>query len=62
MNQVIAPRIAIVNGERSYLSGCSNTTCERPCLRKDPQLALRAMHNPHNKKMCVFFIQAGPTP
>lgn len=58
MNQVIGPRIAIVNGERTYLAGCSNITCELQCLRKDPQLVTRELHHPSNGQ-CTAFIQAG---
>lgn len=59
MNQVIAPRIAIVNGERTYLAGCRNTVCRLDCLRKDARLITRDLHDRRNTGKCGYFIQAG---
>lgn len=40
-NRVLSGVTAIVNGEKTALTGCLNPFCLRECLRKDPKLLSR---------------------
>lgn len=56
MNKVTSPFRAIIDGNETALSGCSNTECKYDCLRKDKQLKSVSMHNRNNEKYCGAFI------
>jgi len=57
-NQIVSARIAIVNGERTALAGCSNIACTQNCLRKSDTLSCKSDHNRHNNKDCRYIIAA----
>lgn len=55
-NLVTSRYMALVNGQITYLAGCNNRQCDKPCLRKDLKLSTRVVHNRHNAKDCRHFI------
>ena len=57
-NQIVSARIAIVNGERTALAGCSNIACQQNCLRKSEVLSCKSDHNRHSNKDCRYIIAA----
>lgn len=54
-NRVLCGYSAIVDGKNTGLAGCASTSCERPCLRKDPKLKMR---EPFKTENCRLFIPA----
>lgn len=54
-NKVVGAHRAIVDGCPTGLAGCSNAGCERKCLRKDAQLALREPF-PQDESACRYLI------
>jgi hypothetical protein len=45
---------AVVDGQETGLSGCSNPNCKMACLRKDTRLRLR--HDYNRRGTCKVFI------
>lgn len=55
-NYIMADGLAVIDGKKTGLAGCSNKSCFKPCLRQHPELR-QLLDKP--AAGCPLFIHAG---
>jgi hypothetical protein len=61
LNKIVSDYRAQVDGSVTALSGCSNATCSKNCLRKNSRLKLKVNLNTQNNNHCSAHIMVGLT-